>query len=406
MARYMPMAGRSAQDITFENAVRNRERRLAEWIPGSDSGGVLPDDSWDAFYGGVDRAREAANEQGNNFRLSTAGLGRGGDNSMGFSLAGQDFGNVGRNRAANAAIDDDLTKFRLSQAAIKAANAQAMADEDAARNAATDRTHLQYAFGDPSLSRDDVLARIPGHMRQGAEKFYADKDKAKADLGLAERRQKVLEAEQAETERHNKAFERPGGGRPLTQTAEAGLIGKLSSDWTKANQTTAEMDRQFQIMKAGLDRFEADPNGASQAVLVTFQKMLDPESVVRESEYARSSQGISMLHRMKGYAERLAAGGAGVPKADLIEMVKTAQQFKENTKDAPAGARARIEAIADRYNLPHEMVFSDKGGAPAPAQAPAGGGTVKLQAPDGSTMDVPAAQAEHYLKLGAKRVGG
>ena len=30
--------------------------------------------------------------------------------------------------------------------------------------------------------------------------------------------------------------------------------------------------------------------------------------------------------------------------------------------------------------------------------------TVKLQAPDGSQMDVSAAEAEHYIKRGAKRV--
>jgi len=109
-------------------------------------------------------------------------------------------------------------------------------------------------------------------------------------------------------------------------------------------------------------------------VLVTFQKILDPESVVRESEYARSSQGVSAMQRIKGYMERLATGGAGVPKAQLAEMVKTAQQFIENTKGGMDGARKRIGATADRYNIPRELIFNDaEPAATTPPPQPSGG---------------------------------
>lgn len=156
------------------------------------------------------------------------------------------------------------------------------------------------------------------------------------------------------------------GGRALTPTAEANLTTKLASDWTKASSGTKEMHRQYGLMQAGLDRFkQGDKNGGSQAVLVTFQKILDPTSVVRESEYARSSAGISMLQRMQGYAEKLAQGGAGVPEAALAEMVKTANEFLEHSKHATDGQRKRIQSFADKYGIPHELVFDDDGGTPA-----------------------------------------
>jgi hypothetical protein len=161
--------------------------------------------------------------------------------------------------------------------------------------------------------------------------------------------------------------------RGITPTAEANLTTKLATDWQKVSAAPREMDRQFNLMQTGLKRFrEGDKNGGSQAVLVTFQKILDPASVVRESEYARSAQGVSMLQRMQGYAQKLAVGGAGVPDAALEEMVKTAAEFTANSRRSAEGQRKRLEAFADKYGIPHELVFDDDGG---PTAAPAGGGT-------------------------------
>jgi hypothetical protein len=76
-------------------------------------------------------------------------------------------------------------------------------------------------------------------------------------------------------------------------------------------------------------------------VLITFQKILDPTSVVRESEYARSADGVALTARMEGYMERLAKGGAGVPKADLKAMYETAQAFLDELDDYNDSIRAR-----------------------------------------------------------------
>jgi hypothetical protein len=47
-----------------------------------------------------------------------------------------------------------------------------------------------------------------------------------------------------------------------------------------------------------------------QALIIMFNKMLDPGSVVREGEFDRTSQGQSVINAAEGWLQKLAAGGA------------------------------------------------------------------------------------------------
>lgn len=75
-------------------------------------------------------------------------------------------------------------------------------------------------------------------------------------------------------------------------------------------------------------------NASSQGVLVAFQKLLDPESVVRESEYARSGAGLSLISRLEGFKTKLEQGGAGVTAEDLKEFVTVADTFLRGYEDS------------------------------------------------------------------------
>lgn len=135
---------------------------------------------------------------------------------------------------------------------------------------------------------------------------------------------------------------------------------RLATQWERAAGPIREMRRQLGLMETGLRRFrQGDKNGGSQAVLVTFQKILDPTSVVRESEYARTATGQSLLNRIQGYSERLAAGGAGLTDAELALMVGTAQEFLSGMSNFNAGTRRRLEVTAKEYQLDPRMIFDD-----------------------------------------------
>jgi hypothetical protein len=53
------------------------------------------------------------------------------------------------------------------------------------------------------------------------------------------------------------------------------------------------------------------PSAADQALIISFNKMLDPTSVVREGEFARSTQGQSYLQQLQAKVDQAMRGGAG-----------------------------------------------------------------------------------------------
>lgn len=161
----------------------------------------------------------------------------------------------------------------------------------------------------------------------------------------------------------------------------------LREEWTKSNAPYREMQAQYQIMQTSLNRFkQGDRIGGSQGVLVTFQKILDPTSVVREPEYDRSPEGLGLLNRLQGMYDRYIgkfdpetgkwiAGGAGIPEAEMAEMVETARQYvlgREHWNDAQ---RSAIEGQANDAKIPLDRIFGPAAPAAQPGPPPAPGST-------------------------------
>ena len=99
-------------------------------------------------------------------------------------------------------------------------------------------------------------------------------------------------------------------------------------------------------------------NPASQGILVAFQKLLDPTSVVRESEYARSGQGLSLLNRLDGLVLKLKQGGANVPLEELEAFVDLAMEFSKGYKSSTLNHAFRIKRIAERNDLDLESILT------------------------------------------------
>lgn len=162
---------------------------------------------------------------------------------------------------------------------------------------------------------------------------------------------------------------------PLSTQQRYQATTDLAKQWTTEREAGRLMENQYKLMQTGVSRYEADPIGGSQAVLVTFQKILDPTSVVRESEYARSPSGLAILDRMQGLYEKYSAGGAGVPKPVLEGMVETARQFLETLKGSSNATRQRIQDTATSYEIDPRLVLgpdmpASTVGAPPPAAGP------------------------------------
>ena len=152
-----------------------------------------------------------------------------------------------------------------------------------------------------------------------------------------------------------------GGSGGLSPGMESNVLNRLTAQWTAASKPAVDLQRQIKMMEAGLAAARrGDLAPGAQAVLVTFQKVLDPTSVVRESEYARSSAGLALDDRIRGALERLAQGGAGVPLAELEKFARVAREAVEKqTTGYLEAVKARIGRTADRYKIPRDIVFED-----------------------------------------------
>ena len=92
----------------------------------------------------------------------------------------------------------------------------------------------------------------------------------------------------------------------------------------------------YQIVKSNLqamDQFlRGDKSGAiqnkiglDQAIITLFNKLTDPTSVVRESEFARTPENAPIVNKMIGAIERIRAGGVGITSDDREALVKAAR---------------------------------------------------------------------------------
>ena len=119
-----------------------------------------------------------------------------------------------------------------------------------------------------------------------------------------------------------------GGGITDLQGFDREL--KIANDFEKYAKDSRAAVMGIQTIRTGFDEAvralkENKPlNAQSQAVIIGFNKMLDPTSVVRESEYARTPEGASLLNRIEGFKIRVFQGGAGLNKSELEGIKDTA----------------------------------------------------------------------------------
>jgi hypothetical protein len=154
----------------------------------------------------------------------------------------------------------------------------------------------------------------------------------------------------------------------LTQTRA------LQGSYNKIMAPSRDMQRQLSAMDAGLaEAQKGNLNAGSQAVLMTFQKILDPSSVVRETEYDRTPQGMGLMQQMEGILPRLVQGGPGVPPAELAKFADLARQI---TAGAVQSAQTNAQGIIDLANANgiDPKLVTGSGGGGGGATGTSGGG--------------------------------
>lgn len=101
-------------------------------------------------------------------------------------------------------------------------------------------------------------------------------------------------------------------------------------------------------------------NPADQVMIMDFNKLLDPNSVVRESEYARTAENMSLLNRAQALASRWTQGGV-LNEVERNELLQATNIIKEANRQKYKAARDQYIQIALDYGYePKRVVPSEE----------------------------------------------
>lgn len=170
--------------------------------------------------------------------------------------------------------------------------------------------------------------KLPSALTQTAD--VADENKLKKiQLDLQNRgldiQRKTLDLEQKRLDKEA-PFRMGDKGTELTL--------KLSDRATKQTEDYQAVIDNYANMTAVLDRMRTNPGELNrivtdQAVINSFNKILDPKSVVREGEYQRTEDNQALLKKAGGWLAKIFRAGTTLTESDLNEIQETAAAMSE-----------------------------------------------------------------------------
>lgn len=116
----------------------------------------------------------------------------------------------------------------------------------------------------------------------------------------------------------------------------------------------------FSIMDDIIHRYQTEgvksKVALDQALITEFNKLTDPQSVVRESEYARTPKNVSLINSIRGKVEKVIKGGAGLTDTEREELVATAKLMKNSYFKYYIDTAERYIELAEKTGLDPDLV--------------------------------------------------
>jgi hypothetical protein len=141
---------------------------------------------------------------------------------------------------------------------------------------------------------------------------------------------------------------------------------KNEQDLRKEFEALPEVKKYKQALPAYKGIEDAVKRNTTQSdinIVYGLAKIYDPESVVREGEYATVANSPNIPERVKGYAQYLAGGGKLTAETKR-QILDEARSRMKSFEDQYGGARGDFESIAKRSNIDPTKLF------PRPTQQP------------------------------------
>ncbi len=228
-----------------------------------------------------------------------------------------------------------------------------------------------HAPGEPSMQQ---VARVPG-----LSQFVAQR--AKPDDPLQEKRSQVMDA-QINNLNHlaNRPFPAPGGAvSPHQQFNEAASM----------RRDFQTQSAPFQKVRDSFNRIQASAQNPSPAgdlsMVFNYMKMLDPGSVVRESEFATAAAARPLLERVGLSWDTVGSlwSGKKLTPGQRQDFLNRSNQLYQTEAKQHEQRVNETKRMATGFGINPDLIISDMGAQPAPA-APAYQGRYSEGAPSGS----------------------
>lgn len=152
----------------------------------------------------------------------------------------------------------------------------------------------------------------------------------------------------------------------------------------------------FSVMQKALEESKKTNNmvAVDQALITLYNKMTDPTSVVRESEYARTPQDMAVMDRIRATMSRLGKGGRLEPETRQALMTM-GTKFREVYEQRFLDLADEYRGYAKGYGIDPELVIDIKR-----YRKPEGAGTGQAKA--SITKEEALAELERRKKLRGK----
>ena len=94
-----------------------------------------------------------------------------------------------------------------------------------------------------------------------------------------------------------------------------------------------------------------------QTLITMFNKMTDPTSVVRESEYARTGEDMALWSRVKGYFGKMKMGGAGLTDMERKDLINAIEAFGRVSDKIYKEKAMEFRTKAEKYDLDPDNII-------------------------------------------------
>jgi len=141
-------------------------------------------------------------------------------------------------------------------------------------------------------------------------------------------------------------------------------------DFTTIEGQKQRLDEAMKVAKSGGSLVAVD-----QSLITILNKMLDPASVVRESEYARTARDMALLSQIKGKIDKLTTGGAGLTDVERKAIYEMTNRFYSAAKSRYNDQVQYYTRLAKQYNIDPENIVRLGGMS---SGGPSAGGGLKI----------------------------